>query len=54
MSERVAEIALCRGGWFVCDESRVGWSGPWRTKEAAEAARVGDYARAHEIERQPK
>ena len=40
------------GGWFVCDERGPGWSGPWRTKEAAFAAALNDYDEANRIERQ--
>jgi hypothetical protein len=39
-----AEIVLRAGGWFVEGET---FSGPWNTKEAAQAARALDYDTAH-------
>lgn len=41
-------IVLRRGGYFVTGTS---WSGPWRTREAAELAMDGEYTLAHEEER---
>ena len=38
------------GGWFILDDEN-GWSGPWRSSDAAEAARRGDYAEAHRLQR---
>lgn len=46
------EIKLCRGGWFVCFETGNGWSGPWRTEDAAKLARASNYEAAHKLERQ--
>ena len=49
MDERVQ---LRRGGWFATGDDRErGWSGPWRTKEAAEAADREDYTTAHDLDR---
>lgn len=50
MSKEV-EIKLCQGGYFVCFEEGNGWSGPWRTEEAAKLARAGKYEAAHKANR---
>jgi len=42
-------IVLRKGGYFV--EWKVGWSGPWKTLQAAELARDGDFRAAHAAER---
>ena len=39
-----AKVVLLAGGWFVEGET---FSGPWNTKEAAQAASVLDYGTAH-------
>ena len=45
------DILQRRGGWFVAHEDTEGWSGPWASEEAAEAARDGDFDKAHDLER---
>lgn len=47
MGER-AKIVRRRGRWFVTGEE---WSGSWRTEEAAELARDGEYTLAHDAHR---
>lgn len=42
------KIVERRGGYFVTGEI---WSGPWRTREAAELAMDGEYTLAHQEER---
>jgi hypothetical protein len=44
------KVELRRGGWFVIDEVR-GWSGPWKTEQAAKAAARHAYGEAHDIEK---
>ena len=43
-----------KGGWFVSLEDGAEiiheWSGPWRTKQAAELAAQGLWGAAHEAE----
>ena len=41
-----------RGGFFVIDDVD-GWSGPWRTEAAAQAAERGDYDTAQQLHRVP-
>lgn len=48
MSADPVEIVRRKGGWFVTGES---WSGPWRSKEAAELAAGGKYGLAHQADR---
>jgi hypothetical protein len=45
---KMRQIELRRGGWFVTDELN-GFSGPWKSKEAAEAAEAGDFDEAHRL-----
>lgn len=41
-------VQLRAGGWFACYDGDEGnWSGPWNTKEAAQAAYALDYDSAH-------
>ena len=52
MPETIPGVVLARGGWFaVFTEQDNAGSGPWRTKEGAEAALAKDYVRANELDR---
>jgi hypothetical protein len=45
---------LFRGGWFAIQEEGQLGSGPWRSKEAADAALVGDFDTAHKLDKEPR
>ena len=47
---RQLPIERRRGGWFVIDPVG-GSSGPWETEDSANAARLGNYEKAHALDR---
>lgn len=50
MPDTFPGVVHCRGGWFaVQNETDSLGSGPWKTREAAEAAVNGDYDRANRL-----
>ncbi|MBY3155378.1 hypothetical protein HFO56_23930 [Rhizobium laguerreae] len=49
--EVMVEVEKRRGGWFAKDEAK-GWSGPWKTEEAAKAAAEERYADARLLDSQ--
>ena len=55
MPETLPGVVLARGGWFsVWSEDDRAGSGPWRSKEAAEAALARDYIAAQELNRKAR
>ena len=52
MPDKIPGVVQCRGGWFaIRNESDNCGSGPWRSREAAEAVLIGDFDKAQRLDR---